>query len=117
MKESLSKEGVISTLAEAVIWLDEEVEKIKAEIKEKATDLLKLADELAENLSEESEAELRSLIKDLSERLKEIEKSLEEEHKEELMRSLKEVEELSKENFEKAVNEVEKTIIKLLGGA
>ncbi len=112
----MSKRSLISSLADAVVWIDNEASKLKDEIKEKVKEFLEFADDQAERLENESENVLKALIKGLRERLKEIEEELEKSYEEKTKEELNKVDRLAKENLEKAVKEVEEAIINILTG-
>ncbi len=112
----MSKKSLVSKLADAVIWIDKEAEKLRSEIKDKTKEFLEFADDSAERLGAEGENELKNIIKELREKLKELEKDLEENYKNMAKKSLEEIDELAKKNFDKATEEVEKNVINILTG-
>jgi len=107
----------VERLASAVNWIEDEIEKLRGVTKRYSRELLELADKLASELEVEANRVLERILAELREELGSISRNLEEEHKDRLSKILDEIRKKAEKNFDDAVDEVVKAIIRLVEGA
>jgi membrane protein involved in colicin uptake len=106
----------IERLADAVNWLEEELERLRELASEKAGDLMRTADLLMRELENDADILVDSVIRELNELAEKEVEMIKVKADEERARLAEKLRRAAEANKKRAVEEVFKAIIERLGG-
>lgn len=107
----------VARLANAIQWLDEELEKAAKSASEKATSLLKVADSLIREFENDVDVAVKMIADEINAKVEDLVKVLDAEFSEKLEKALDEIKSKAEANIDKAVEVVVREIIRLAEGA
>lgn len=96
----------VAKLAESVSWLDSELARLRGLTKEKARDLMVLADHLTRELDSDAKLVLEGIIREITREVEEAEEKLKREFEERREAELERIRRQAEEKLEEAVSEV-----------
>ena len=106
----------VARLAESVSWLDSELARLRGLTKEKARDLMELADHLTRELDSDTRLALEGIIKEITREVEEAEERLKREFEEKKAKELERIRRQAEERLGEAVSEVVAKLRSLLAG-